>query len=172
MNPEKTKLICGVIFNNEVSPGLIRKTLEKKLGPIDFESSVLDFTYTDYYTPEMGTPLKRIFYAFRRLRNADGLYKIKIKTNRIERMFTKTGRRRVNIDPGYLTPAKLVLFSTKNFSHRIYMGKSIFSELTLRYEKGEFTSLPWTFPDYSTASYSRILHAIRDLYTKQVKNGD
>ncbi|MFN3467301.1 MAG: DUF4416 family protein, partial [Candidatus Brocadiales bacterium] len=46
--------------------------------------------------------------------------------------------RPVNIDPGYLTSSKLVLASTNDYSHRIYLKKGIYAEVTLRYVKGAF----------------------------------
>ena len=41
--------------------------------------------------------------------------------------------RPLNLDPGYLTLGKLVLASTKDFAHRIYLGRGIYAEMTLFY---------------------------------------
>jgi hypothetical protein len=76
-------------------------------------------------------------------------------------------RRRINLDPGYLEPSKLVLFSTKNFSHRIYCGDGIFGEVTLIYERGKFKILPWTYPDYYWAESLKFLMAMRNEIVRQ-----
>ena len=71
------------------------------------------------------------------------------------------GIRVANIDPGYLEPSKLVLYSTKNFSHRIYVGNGIFAEVTLIYEHGDFKFLPWTYPDYMWRPNVDFLKSVR-----------
>lgn len=54
----------------------------------------------------------------------------------------------VNIDIGFLTLENFVLATTKNYSHRIFIGQNIFADLTYHFHQGEFRSLPWTYPDY------------------------
>ncbi|MCK4715406.1 MAG: DUF4416 family protein, partial [Candidatus Marinimicrobia bacterium] len=71
-----------------------------------------------------------------------------------------------NIDPGYLTPAKLVLFSAKNFSHRIYTGSGIFAEVTMLYAHGEFVRLPWTYSDYYWEENLNFLYTMRNKIVK------
>jgi len=78
--------------------------------------------------------------------------------------------RRINIDPGYLDLAKLILASTKDFRHRIYLNKGIYADLTLFYQNKTFQTWEWTFPDYKTAEYIAIFNQIREIYTKQIKN--
>ena len=78
------------------------------------------------------------------------------------------GRRRINIDPGYITSSNLILASTKNFSHRLYLGRGIFGEVTMRYENKDFTRLPWTYPDYYT--HRDVLLHIRNIYRRQLKS--
>ncbi len=58
-------------------------------------------------------------------------------------------RRRVNLDPGYLIASKLVLATTKDFAHRIYLGQGIYGEVTLNYRRGQgWQPHPWTYADY------------------------
>jgi hypothetical protein len=93
------------------------------------------------------------------------LYKTKVITNEIERDFEKKGLRQVNLDPGYITEAKVILFSTKNFYHRIYIGDGIFGEVTLSYKaKKGFEAFPWTFPDYKTEEMMGFMNDIREWY--------
>ncbi len=41
-----------------------------------------------------------------------------------------------------------VLATTKNYSHRPYLGQNIFADLTYHFHQGQFEFLPWTYPDY------------------------
>ncbi len=100
----------------------------------------------------------------------DALPFIKLATNEIENNLAETVgtdvKRRVNIDPGYVTPAKLVLASTKDFSHRIYLSNGIYAETTLRCIGGSMTSLDTTFPDYTTSHALDFFNEVRQ-YVKR-----
>jgi len=168
--PERVKLIAGLISNNTKLLSDIRRPFERILAnSIDFESPVIEFDKTDYYQEEMGPALKRKFYSFKKLVSLDGIHAVKIKTNALEKRFTKLGKRRVNIDPGYIDMAKLVLFSTKDYTHRIHISKGIYAEVTLHYKNGSFTAWPWTYPDYRTKEYLDIMHKIREIYKEQLR---
>ncbi|MBI4006928.1 MAG: DUF4416 family protein, partial [Planctomycetes bacterium] len=78
--------------------------------------------------------------------------------------------RPINLDPGYISEAKLVLASTKDFSHRIYLGKGIYAEVTLQYRNEQYESLPWTFPDYRTQQYQQFFLRVRSLYKEKLKS--
>ena len=138
--------------------------LTAELGPHDFKSPPLSFDYTDYYRAEMGAPLKRFFMSFDHLVARDRLVEIKHRTAAIEKTFSdEQGRRRVNIDPGLLAPESLVLATTKNYSHRIYLGQGVYAELTLVYREGAYRPLEWTYPDYASDEIRSILGDIRTL---------
>jgi hypothetical protein len=130
----------------------------------------MGFDFTDYYAEEMGENLNRRFVSFERLIDPEKLASIKRKTCSMEKKFSEKGSRTVNIDPGYITLAKVVLASTKNFFHRIYIGKGIYAEITLAWQKGEYKTFRWTFPDYATEKYMGILKDIRDIYSIQIKS--
>jgi hypothetical protein len=90
------------------------------------------------------------------------LVDIKPITNRVEKQFLDPqGGRRINIDPGLLSMENLVLATGKNFTHRIYLQKGIFAEVTLLFQKGKFVTLPWTYPDYASEETTAILSHIR-----------
>jgi hypothetical protein len=162
---KKVKLITGLISNDEALLDKISTRLEKRLNnKIDFKSDVIDFTYTDYYYKEMGGGLKRKFLSFKKLVGLETMAKVKLETNDIERRLCIDGKRTVNIDPGYVDMAKLVLLSTKDYSHRIYIGNGIFAEVTLHYKDRRFNFWPWTYPDYKSEEYTRIFGIIRDIY--------
>ena len=166
--PLPVKFICAFIYLNQETYAKTKAILEKKFGKIDFESESFAFDSTDYYFPEMGQPLFRRFVSFEKLRNPNQFVDIKIFCMKIEKRFSNQERRTINIDPGYLNEAKLILTTTKDFSHRIYLNKGIYAEVTLRFEKGRFTELTSTFPDYRTSKYKDIFHTIRNMYRKQI----
>ena len=165
--PEKVKLIIGLISSDE---DLLIKTgssLEKALrNKIDYASPVMDFNYTDYYKKEMGPLLKRKFLSFEKNIDLRGICRIKVLTNRLEARSAKDNKRVINIDPGYLDMAKLVLFSTKDYTHRIYLDQGIFAEVTLYYQNDTFNPWPWTYPDYKSKEYISIFNHIRGIYKK------
>lgn len=148
------------------------KNLEKLYGPIDFASNLLPFEKTSYYEKEMGQDLKRQFIAFRKLILPDKLILIKRYTNELEFKLSQSRKNRaINLDPGYLDYGKLMLATTKDHQHRLYLGKGIFGEVTLRYTNGSFTTWEWTYPDYATPEYITIFNQIRKIYQQQVKTG-
>jgi hypothetical protein len=117
----------------------------------------------------MGAPLFRRMLTFPDLIAQERLPEIKAFSNGIESSFAEGGRRRVNIDPGYLLLERFVLASGKNFTHRIYIGRGIYADLTLIYTRGRFQTLPWTYPDYADPGMLRHLHQVRRRYTLDLK---
>jgi Domain of unknown function (DUF4416) len=162
-NPQ-VKLVLGFIYKDEAIFIKSRNQLKRKFGRIDFQSDPLDFNYTAYYEKEMGVGLKRRFISFTKLMHIQDLYLVKLYTNRLEAKFLSSGARQVNIDPGYVDLAKLVLASTKDYAHRIYLRKGIFAEVTLSYRNNSFTFNDWTYPDYRSQEYIDIFNKIRNLY--------
>jgi hypothetical protein len=146
--------------------------LSERFGAIARSSEILPFHFTDYYQPEMGINLLRKFVAFERLVDAAELAGIKLWTNALEDRFAAEPQagvpRPINLDPGYITPAKLVLATTKDNAHRIYLGQGIHAEITLMFLKNAFEPMPWTYPDYRTEPYRRFLEQVRaDLLARQ-----
>lgn len=164
----KVKLIVGFIFKDDASLELVLRLLTRRFGKIDFDSSDIAFIHTDYYRDEFGCGLKRRFVSFKRLILPEKLPQIKLITNSIEKKLSKAGKRCVNIDPGYLNSAKLVLATTKDFVHRLYLSRGIYAEVTLFYKDKTFNSWPWTYPDYRTTEYIGIFNKIRSLYLSQL----
>ncbi|MCL2334690.1 MAG: DUF4416 family protein [Endomicrobia bacterium] len=167
----RVKLFCGIISADD---GITEKALseiEKRFGKIDLRSETVPFDFTQYYNAEMGSELKRFWVSFDTLVFADELAEIKVFTNTIEDSFAVEGKRRINIDPGYLNPANVILASTKDFSHRIYLSKGIYGEVTLIYKKEDFTKLPWSYPDYTSPAAKEFLLKARANLMRQLKAG-
>ncbi|MBM3253211.1 MAG: DUF4416 family protein [Candidatus Omnitrophica bacterium] len=166
----KVNLIIGIIANKENLFGNIKKYLVRKFGEIDFESHVIDFNFTTYYEGEMGKNLKRRFLSFKNLIAPQELSDIKLYTNKLEERFSRSKNkpsRNINLDPGYVTSAKLVLVTAKDYFHRIYLNRGIFAEITLFFKEGSFQPFNWTYPDYKTKEYIDIFNQIRNLYIKK-----
>ena len=121
---------------------------------------------------EMGKPLMRKLVCFKKLVEKEDISRIKLKTNELENHFSAGKNRTVNIDPGYVTEAKLVLLTTKDYTHRVYIGKRIFAESTLFYQDGEFRPWPWTYPDYASKELASYFEKIREIYIKDIKVAD
>ncbi len=162
---EPVKLFVGML---SAYPGAFAEAearLSHVLGPVDERSDVFAHEFTEYYRDEMGQPLVRYFVSFADLVAPERLIAIKRLANEIEADIASGGEwpvvRPVNLDPGYVAPSKLVLASTKDFAHRIYLGEGIYAEVTLRYTRGSWTDLPWTFPDYRTQDYHGFFTRVR-----------
>ncbi len=144
---------------------------EGQYGPVDFVSEPLPFRFTDYYEGEMGKDLWRRMVSFEPLVSPEQAVPIKLWTNRLENQrVDDRGGRRVNLDPGYLAAAKFVLVTGKDYSHRLYLGEGIYGEVTLIFQKGGFSSLPWTYPDYASEPLLGIINLLRKRYLWQLKN--
>lgn len=157
-------------MNDKTSIDKLFPMLEESFGPVDMISHWLDFAYTDYYYKEMGSPLYRKVFVFKNLIQQDDLAFIKEKTNVLETLFSVSGNRSINFDPGYLVSSRFILATGKEYSHRIYIGRKIYADLTLMYTKKEgFKSLEWTYPDYASKSMISFLSKVRDKYLLDLK---
>ena len=144
-------LLCGFIYHSKFDVfSLIDKSLKPVWGDIFLSSPEWDFSsMTDYYKKEMGPHLKRRFCIFDSRIYPYDLVDIKLFAIDIEQKFSQDGARQVNIDPGFISHNKLILASTKNHYHRIYLDKGIYAELTMAYYHNLWHSLDWTYPDFA-----------------------
>jgi hypothetical protein len=172
VEPPPVKLIIGLIFAPEAPIVVIRQQLEAIYGPIDQETALLPFVATNFYEREMGPALQRLFWSFDVLIAAETLAGMKHETNAIEQTYAvdagQVRHRRVNLDPGYVDLAKLVLATTKDRQHRLYLSRGIYAEVTLRFTGGRFVPWEWTYPDYRTPEYLAFFDAVRRRYRQQL----
>ena len=164
-NPGPVKLFIGML-SNEISlfDEIIQK-LENIYGKPDLESPVWPWEHSAYYADEMGAELKRKFIFFEKLIHPGTISGIKVKTNTLEQQYlNEQGGRRINLDPGYLDSAKLVLVTTKDFSHRIYLDKGIYGEVTLIYSNNNYQPLQYTYRDYRSEEYLSAFRKAREIY--------
>ena len=166
------KAIIGVLTAEPAILPTVYERLIEQFGPLDYTSELLPFTSTNYYEAEMGHGIQRQFISFKNLIDARTLADKKLFTNQIEQDFSdeNTLRRRVNLDVGYICMAKLVLASTKDNAHRIYLSDGIYAEITLRFYRKTFQPWEWTYPDYRSPVYIAIFNHIRTIYREQLNS--
>jgi len=168
--PENVLLMMGILRNPAISLETVRDRITDTFGAVQAWTEEIPFNFTSYYTPEMGTDIRRSYCTFIKRVNPGELADIKITTNCLEAEFMQDERRMVNLDPGLLTMHSLILASCKDFSHRIYLRDGIFAEVTLLYTKGRFTALPWTYPDYQDRDAVAFFDEQRTQYIEQRRN--
>jgi len=159
--PPSVKLLMGLLFCDADVRQRALEALCTCFGPLDFLSRPEPFVYTDYYDAELGEGIKRQLASFLHLVPQDVLPDANGATNRIEADLSFEGKRRINIDPGLLSEERLVLATGKNYTHRIYLGRGIYADLTLMYQAGSYRALPWTYPDYRSPMMLHYLAVLR-----------
>ena len=165
------KYFAAITYSTDFSIKSISHFLEKEISQIEGHSQSFDFSkFTDYYSTEMGTKLQKEIITFEELKPADLLPKIKIATNTIEAKFLIAENRQVNIDPGYVCAAKVILATTKDYDHRLYLGEGIFGDVHLRFQKGKFNVCDWTYPDYRQPMILDFFNDIRKNYLTQLQS--
>ena len=170
------KLFIGVLVSNSKFIPEVERRLTGVYGTIDHRSDVIPFDFTDYYEAEMGDLIDRVFFSFERLIEADRLPEIKRQTNELEEELAPALRtphtnvkRPVNLDPGYIEQAKVILASTKNFYHRIYLGSGVFGEVTMHFKNNTYQFFPWTYPDYQSRDYQEFFLRTRQILRSQFR---
>jgi len=170
------KLFIGVLVANTKFIPQVEERLAAAYGTIDHRSDVIPFDFTDYYENEMGEIIDRVFFSFERLIEANQLPEIKRQTNQFEdelapllRTSTASVTRPVNLDPGYIEQAKVILASTKNFYHRIYLGAGVFGEVTMHFKNNTYQCFPWTYPDYQSKEYQEFFLRMRHIFRAQLR---
>ncbi len=166
LRQKPVKLFASIIFKDERVLEYAEKKLKKTYGEIEPVVWRGSFDFTDYYYSELGRPLQRKLICFKKTVDPACACNVKRVTNRIENK-TRVGKNRnVNIDPGYVTEAKMVLLTTKDYSHRIYLGNGIFAEGALFYQDGSFRPWSWTYPDYASMELIAYFNEVRELYRR------
>ncbi len=167
--PPSVCFFSSIMFRDSGILSPVKTELSQLLGPISDFTDPERFTHSDYYNEEMGENLMRCFLLFESLSSRENLAGIKLATNDLEHRYGREGRRSVNIDPGYLALEQVVLATTKGYTHRIYLGKGIFADLTLVYRDGSYRRLEWTYPDYGGAETISLFNEWRERYKRWLR---
>jgi len=161
-DPQPCVLILGLLRSPAVCREAVYDTLSRQFGVVGAASNETPFIQSTYYEREMGPGLLRSFLAFTTRRDPGELAAIKLETNALEDSWANEGRRAVNLDPGFLGLSQVVLASGKPVAHRIYVGRGIYAEVELVFERGAFRPLPWTYPDYREEGAVAFFNAVRE----------
>ena len=166
---EKEKLIVGVIYHDTDIYDSAISILKGEFGEIDNTSEVFSFSkeYSSYYDGELGGEGMRIILSFKETVDPSRQAEIKLFTNSIEEKFSVDGKRRINLDPGFISHGRLLLATTKKTGFRIPLSDGIYSELTLFWARGAWHKLPWTYRDYQSERVQRFLTKTRKIYLGQ-----
>jgi len=158
-------LLIAAFSRHDAALDWARDRAVEAFGSIGLESPVFEFSQTDYYEPTMGPELKKVFFTFDRPFDPADMVDVKLQTNAWEQEYAEQAGhdepRPLNLDPGYLTLAKLVLASTKDHAHRIYLERGIYAEVTLYYRDRRWQVREWTFADYRREDYQQFFSQCR-----------
>lgn len=165
------KLIVGILACSRQAAEAAHRPLTDAFGPADLVSPIWPFDMTEYYADQAGPNMVRQFLAFEKLIDPGRLASVKRQTNQMEQELARQLQtpypRPVNLDPGLIEPSKLILASTKNFAHRIYIGEGIYAEVTMTYVRGRWETFPFTFPDFKSGRYNDFLSQVRQAVVRQ-----
>ena len=167
--PLPVKYFIAVLYRDRKYFRQAKEALTSRWGHLDFEGGDHLFDSTDYYEPEMGTPLFRRLLSFEQLYPPTLIVDMKLECNAIERGLVLEGKRTVNLDAGYLDHNKFLLASAKEAGQKVYLDRGIYADLSGRYKAGKYRPFEWSFPDFKDGRYDAELLDIRALYRRQLK---
>jgi uncharacterized protein DUF4416 len=167
------KLLMAILTRDVQVMEEIERRLVKHYGPIEDRSEIFLFTFRAPFQREMGENLKKRILCFEQLLPIEKFPDVKKVTNDLEWEYREhlehRSRRMINLDPGYLTLSKVLLASTRNYSHHVYLKDGVYGELLLRFHRGTLRNLPWTHTDYRTHLAHSFFTKVRDRYDSQLK---
>ena len=164
------KLVCGIISSAPGAADEAERRLAALYGEVDLRSPAIAFDQTYYYEAEMGPGLKRRFLSFADLVRPEALTDIKLRTNALEQEIrgnSESALRIVNLDPGYVTAAALIMATAKDFAHRIPLREGIYAHLEFLFSRTGIKILDWTYPDLRGDGYLEFFRDVRTRYLEQ-----
>lgn len=145
---------CAVITRHPTVRQWALAKISESWGAACISSPEIPFEAGGYYTASMGDQLTKSLVAWDGFVDPAGLADWKHQTNRWEAEYAAQAKqdedRPLNLDPGYMTQAKLVLATTKDRDHRIYLRDGMFAEVTLTYVGKTWQHHRWSYPSYRT----------------------
>jgi hypothetical protein len=161
------KYFCGLIYRREPEADTALGLLQEIMSGIDCRSAAIPFAMTGYYREEMGEPLFRRFVSFSEWLGPQELPRIKIATMGLEEQLAVGGKRSVNLDPGYISEANVVIATAKNHYHRVPLADGVYAHLEYVLKDGRLQCLPWTYPDFQTDAYLDFFRGLRDRFRQE-----
>ncbi|MFC1549617.1 DUF4416 family protein [Nitrospirota bacterium] len=169
-NHPRAILFSGILYADEAYRKRALDAMISAFGPLRHESRPVPW-HSDHYSEELGTPIMRQFLFFRDLISQDALKDTKNRARLIENDLSVDGRRRVNLDPGLIAPARVVLATTKDYAHRIYLGEGVYAEATLTFKSGRFVPSEFAYSDYTEEKALGLFKEMRDELLREAENG-
>lgn len=164
--PPPGRLVISIIYSSIDALADSLHVIERKFSRVECETIEIPCSTQDRYREEMGDDLQRRIFSFEQPVSCDSLPEIKANCYKIEPMFSDQVRdfhfRTVNIDPGLLTPDKLIMASHREYNHRLYLGQGVFGQIELIYSGGQFMRLPWSNPDFCHNEAMDLFNRVRD----------
>jgi len=155
------KWIFAAIYSDSCWLEQAKEQLEKQNCKIQHQSPEFTFDQTDYYASEMGTRLKRRFLSVSGIYSLESSADWKLRMVKIENRFRRNGKRRINLDPGFLDLHRVVLLSGKEGAQKIYLRDGVWADLVLLKNKEGYQDLAWTFPDLLDGRYNDFFLQVR-----------
>ncbi|MEQ1825474.1 MAG: DUF4416 family protein [Pirellula sp.] len=150
----------------------IWSSVASRFNAIGLLSPRFEFRESEYYHASMGSPLLKQFAILEAWYDPAELASHKLETNAMESEFANQFRcqepRPLNVDPGYMSLTKIVLASTKNREHRVYLRDGIYAEVTLAFRNQHWQPMPWTYPDYQREDFRVFFLQARKYLTKAI----
>jgi hypothetical protein len=164
--------VVSILAGGDVHVGQAREALSKVFGGILLESARYPFDMSSYYESEMGEDLFRIWVAFEVLAPAEDLPDWKLTCAALEGAQKADQARRVNLDPGYIDPGKLVLASFKEAPDKIYLGRGVWAHTVLRYRFGHYEAPDHSFPDFRDGRFDSFMLEARRTHKALLRTAD
>ncbi len=164
---QPASFFCGLLYGRQHDAEEAVARLQMLAPAVDLGGGPFPFVSSAYYRDEMGEPLFRRFVSFAPKRPPEWLPQLKMAAMRLETDMAENGRRRVNLDPGYLTAASVIIATAKNHCHRVPLADGVYAQLELVFEKGRFHFLPWTYPDFKSQGYLDFFMRLRERHMKR-----
>lgn len=162
------KLIVGALYSDLNWLELAKQQMKDQEWIVQNQSKEFPFKNTDYYAQEMGSELKRCFLCIKGLQSLESNVDWKFITLGIEKKLSKNGKRRINLDPGYIDFTRVVLLSVKEGPQKIYLRGGIWADLVLFKDKSGFRKFSWTFPDIKDGYYNDFFLQVREKYKAEI----
>ncbi|GAB4255747.1 MAG: DUF4416 family protein [Deferrisomatales bacterium] len=167
--PESCTLTVGVLLAAGVDRQEVLRTLGEVLAPVEAVSPPIPFEGATYYEGEMGPGILRFHAALGGLWDPEALAEVKGRTGALEARWARHGRRRVNLDPGWVNASQLVLATGKPAGYRVYVGRGVYAEVEYVFSHGSFRPLPWTYPDYREPAALAFFNGIRTAHKRRTR---
>ena len=159
------KRVCAVLHRHEIDLEELETKLEQHWGRIERRSCSYPFsTGSSYYHGQMGELHSRYWLSFEGLVDPGLMVSDKRWAMDQELFWSKKDLgvpRPINLDSGLVMRGRLALATTKDFSHRLYLGRGLYGEVTVQFKKGKVMPLPWTYPDITAGHYDEFLLGVK-----------